>query len=283
MGSVRSPVLGFNHNVQHLGIVFHVQTEDSGVDNPHIITHLFHGGVILATRKLNYDPGSDAGVVKSLMQSQHKAILKDLKRGDYNEKIQQYFPDKARAETKPAEVPPPVAVAEPEIDSDATTPEATHAIAEPGAAAPDDEPTFAFSNDSESPREPNNQWEVREPALGDTPAKPGGEAWEAPGTYTEPAEDLAAPASSAPASAAPTGKPQGKKKKRKTMDTSPGVVVAAPSVIVNAPSRVIGDDAAPASIHAQETTPTSIFGKDVVSEKSLDEVILAYLDEDSKD
>jgi hypothetical protein len=48
----RSPILGFNHNIRHRGVVFHVQTEDSGVDNPHLFTHLFHGGTILSTRKL---------------------------------------------------------------------------------------------------------------------------------------------------------------------------------------------------------------------------------------
>jgi hypothetical protein len=51
----RSPILGYNHNFRHRGLVFHVQTEDSGVDNPHIFTHLFHGGVILSSRKLDYD------------------------------------------------------------------------------------------------------------------------------------------------------------------------------------------------------------------------------------
>ncbi len=40
-------VPGFNHNVKYKGQVFHVQTEDSGVENPHIITHLFLGGNIV--------------------------------------------------------------------------------------------------------------------------------------------------------------------------------------------------------------------------------------------
>ena len=44
-------VTGFNHNIKHKGKVYHVQTEDSGVNNPHIITHLFVGGNILASKK----------------------------------------------------------------------------------------------------------------------------------------------------------------------------------------------------------------------------------------
>ena len=87
----RSPILGYNHNVRHRGLIFHVQTEDSGVLSPHLFTHLFHGGVIISTRKLVYDNGSAEEVVKSLMQSQHKAVLKDLKAGTFDEKIDRYL------------------------------------------------------------------------------------------------------------------------------------------------------------------------------------------------
>lgn len=90
---LRSPVLGFNHNVLHLGWVFHVQTEDSGVQNPHLFTHLFHGGVIIATKKVVYDAAADPDVVKGLMQAQHKAMLKELKSGVYDEKIHKYLKD----------------------------------------------------------------------------------------------------------------------------------------------------------------------------------------------
>ena len=87
----RSPILGFNHNFRHRGLVFHVQTEDSGVNNPHIFTHLFNGGVIVSSRKLTYDASSANEVVKALMQAQHKAMLKDLKKGTFDEKIDDYF------------------------------------------------------------------------------------------------------------------------------------------------------------------------------------------------
>ena len=50
-----SPLLGFNNNVRHKGRVFHIQTEDSGIRHPHIITHLFaDGGRILKTTKTSY-------------------------------------------------------------------------------------------------------------------------------------------------------------------------------------------------------------------------------------
>lgn len=91
--SKRSPILGYNHNIGHRGLVFHVQTEDSGVDNPHIFTHLFHGGVIIFSRKIDYDAAADEPLVKSLMQAQHKAMLKELKRGIFDERIDSSLSD----------------------------------------------------------------------------------------------------------------------------------------------------------------------------------------------
>ena len=111
----RSPILGYNHNVRHRGLLFHVQTEDSGVDNPHIFTHLFHGGVIISTRRLDYDAGSAEDVVKALMQAQHKATLKELKGAVWDQKIDAYLgthPDllpavPARREGRDTMVEPP--------------------------------------------------------------------------------------------------------------------------------------------------------------------------------
>jgi hypothetical protein len=87
----RSPILGYNHNVRYRGLVFHVQTEDSGVLSPHLFTHLFHEGVIVSTRKLVYDAGASEDAIKALMQAQHKAVLKDLKLRAFDEKIDQYL------------------------------------------------------------------------------------------------------------------------------------------------------------------------------------------------
>ena len=47
--------------------------------------------MIVSTRKLVYDAGSAEEAIKSLMQAQHKAVLKDLKRGHFDDKIDQYL------------------------------------------------------------------------------------------------------------------------------------------------------------------------------------------------
>jgi hypothetical protein len=84
-----SPQLGFNTNVRHKGKVYHVQTEDSGVGRPHVITHLFvDGGRIVDSRKTDYAQHVGAAnlgeIVKKLMQDQHKGMCISLRDGTYD-------------------------------------------------------------------------------------------------------------------------------------------------------------------------------------------------------
>ncbi|MET0287222.1 MAG: hypothetical protein ABW352_22245 [Polyangiales bacterium] len=86
----RAPLLGYNTNVRHKGKLYHIQTEDSGIDHPHVITHLFaDGGRIVASKKTSYAErvGSEglADQVKKLMQAQHKAMFIALRDGVYDE------------------------------------------------------------------------------------------------------------------------------------------------------------------------------------------------------
>lgn len=89
----RSPIAGYNHNVQYRGLIFHIQTEDSGLRAPHVFTHLFHGGVIVSTRKLVYDAGTVEEGIRELMKSQHKAVMKELRKGTFDVKINEYLGD----------------------------------------------------------------------------------------------------------------------------------------------------------------------------------------------
>ena len=83
-------VLGFNHNVVYKGEVFHVQTEDSGINNPHIITLLYRGGVILCSKKTSYadilSMDNLESVVEELMKAQHKELMRRLKSGEFDER-----------------------------------------------------------------------------------------------------------------------------------------------------------------------------------------------------
>ncbi|MGC3997911.1 MAG: hypothetical protein QM767_10620 [Anaeromyxobacter sp.] len=89
MAGPKKMVVGFNHNIKHKGKMYHIQTEDSGLENPHIITHLFVGGNILASKKTSYADivGAEnlAQVVRELMEEQHKEMLRNLINGVYDD------------------------------------------------------------------------------------------------------------------------------------------------------------------------------------------------------
>ena len=86
-----SVVAGFNHNIKHRGQVFHVQTEDSGEASAVLVTHLFLGGTIVATRRHSYAELRGAPdlqqQVRLRMEEQHKQVLRDLVNGKFDEKV----------------------------------------------------------------------------------------------------------------------------------------------------------------------------------------------------
>ncbi len=84
-------LVGYNHNYRYKGVLYHVQTEDSGIRSPHIVTHLFQGGTILVTRKTSYADILSADNleqrVQALMQEQHRQVLRRLRDGELDEQI----------------------------------------------------------------------------------------------------------------------------------------------------------------------------------------------------
>jgi len=127
----RSPLLGYNHNIGHLGRVFHVQTEDSGPISPRVFTHLFHEGIILVSRKVEYETMLADDKVRVLMQTQHRALIKELAGGAFNERIIAFF--RARGVDLSAAVATPVAAGAAVIASGAAAAAIGGAPAVPGA------------------------------------------------------------------------------------------------------------------------------------------------------
>lgn len=87
-------VVGFNHNILYKGVVYHIQTEDSGLGRPNIITLLYYGGTILASRKTSYADIIKIDhlekIVEDLMKEQHKGMLRSLKAGEFDEVISRH-------------------------------------------------------------------------------------------------------------------------------------------------------------------------------------------------
>lgn len=128
---------GFNTNVRHKGVLFHVQTEDSGRGHPHVITHLFHGGNILASEKQSYahllEEADLESQVKRLMDEQHGAMLEQLRSGAHDPVIRERLGSGGAATSAPAAdvTDPPSAPAPP------AGPAAKAAASKPASAKPE--------------------------------------------------------------------------------------------------------------------------------------------------
>ena len=83
---------GFNSDAEYAGRVFHVQTEDGGLDRPRVITHLFLGGAVVTVARSDYadDLGNPdlATRIRELMETQHQAMLEGLRCGEWDAQIQ---------------------------------------------------------------------------------------------------------------------------------------------------------------------------------------------------
>ncbi len=67
--------------------MYHVQTEDSGLANPVVVTLLYYEGAILASKKTSYksllDSPQIVEKVQDLMKLQHKMMIKELIAGKH--------------------------------------------------------------------------------------------------------------------------------------------------------------------------------------------------------
>jgi hypothetical protein len=298
------PLLGFNNNVRHRGRIFHIQTEDSGVKNPRVVTHLFaDGGRIIKTARTEYSEhlGSDdmGVVVRRLMKEQHKAMFIALRAGALDALLDQIPIEDGQAESPSGTVQASGLVARGR---------ASNPLAEP---APETTPAVAASDKNGSPavvhptphtRKLSNPGlrkvtpSVPPPAADafdldvaslDT-AKPRVSRPEAAQSAASDATDVAPPPGAVPVGASVNGsvaesgkQPTAPRRstrppRRGSKSKPPGTPGDAGAVGRYAPPR-------PAAIFGDAQVPPdsrSIFGDNVISEKSLDEVILSYLAED---
>src|SRR5580704_2211358 len=85
---VRAQV-GFNNNVKYKDQTFHIQTEDSGLDKPHVITHLFaDGGRVIKSHKRSYaeyvNRPDVTPYVRQLMKGQQLEMALALREGRFD-------------------------------------------------------------------------------------------------------------------------------------------------------------------------------------------------------
>ena len=316
MSKPPSPLLGFNNNVRHKGRVFHIQTEDSGVRHPHIITHLFmDGGRILKTTKTSYAEhlGVDkyADKVRGIMKEQHKAMFVALRDGDFDAiiaaspaPVTAKAPAGSPSEPPRAAPPPdptaratehvdpiaapaatrakPLSILPPPRAPSEAPPAATPASIRPGGSGPVDVDFAALERAAYAAAEDfGDGGRISSPGLGITHSdlppppsnivtRPGGQGSYREVTKSEPRRTRPPPAraSERPPSSRKSGKP-------------PPAVLTRPSRPPPSTGRyAVSTRPQPLAGAARPPEGRSIFGEELISEKSLDEVILSYLAED---
>ena len=85
-------ITGYNTDVRHNEVVFHVQTEDKGLSNPYIESLVYVGGQVLASKRANYAEmlaeGKDEKDIVQLMDHQHRTMIAAIKHGKLDAKLQ---------------------------------------------------------------------------------------------------------------------------------------------------------------------------------------------------
>jgi hypothetical protein len=82
-------ITGYNTDVEHNGVVYHIQTEDKGLQTPIILSLVYTGGAILAAKRAPYDDliaeGFSQEVLAERLQRQHKLICAAVHAGRIEE------------------------------------------------------------------------------------------------------------------------------------------------------------------------------------------------------
>jgi hypothetical protein len=82
-------ITGFNTDIEHGGVVYHVQTEDKGLDSPIILSLVYVGGTILASKRSPYadliEQGFSDELLAERLKRQHKLICAAINSGRIND------------------------------------------------------------------------------------------------------------------------------------------------------------------------------------------------------
>jgi hypothetical protein len=279
--SIRSsPLLGYNNNVRHKGRVFHIQTEDSGIKYGHIMTHLFtDGGRIVKSVKTSYAEYLTSErmteIVREMMKQQHKAMFIALRDGKFEsvaETPSEILQGSRQVATSdvPAQHPPGSVDAKRQAGIPPPPPPRTGRPpgVHPAQRSRDPGPIVESPDSLREPEELTLDVERFERAA-----------------------EAADPLSSAQRTASDLPPPPADLLREKTAAPAPRSSVPAPPPIRRLPGGIAASaerryaPTRPASIFGQARPQQgrSIFGEDLMGDKSLDEVILSYLADDPGD
>ena len=112
-------ITGFNTDIEHDGVVYHVQTEDKGLDTPIILSLVYVGGTILASKRSPYEDliaeGYSDELLAERLTRQHRLICAAIHSGRIDDLKK--MSGRARAQVREEAVE---RAEEPQTDVDAT-------------------------------------------------------------------------------------------------------------------------------------------------------------------
>ncbi len=118
-------ISGFNTDITCEGITYHIQTEDKGLDTPLILSLIYDGGTILASKRSPYNDlldNFDETVLSERLQRQHKLICAAVKTGRI-EDLKRMTMKESAANKKTSE--PPIEIEIIETETNEENPEKT--------------------------------------------------------------------------------------------------------------------------------------------------------------
>jgi len=85
-------ITGYNTDVRHNEVVFHVQTEDKGRGNPFIESLIYVGGQVLASKRASYADllaeGREEKDIIAIMDHQHRTMIAAIRHGKFDSKLE---------------------------------------------------------------------------------------------------------------------------------------------------------------------------------------------------
>lgn len=131
-------ITGFNTDVEHDGIVYHVQTEDKGLESPIILSLVYSGGAILASKRSPYQDliasGFSDEMLAERLKRQHRLICAAIHSGRLDD-LKKMSGRVGAGETGPLTGP----LTSPDsVEAEVTEPNEVTLVAEPEVVKSDD-------------------------------------------------------------------------------------------------------------------------------------------------
>lgn len=115
-------ITGFNTDIEHDGVVYHVQTEDKGLETPLILSLVYSGGAILASKRARYEDliasGFSDEALSERLTRQHKLICAAIHAGRIEDLKRMSTSTVSEARPRPSATEPELE-AEPQLESEA--------------------------------------------------------------------------------------------------------------------------------------------------------------------